>query len=401
MRKVYIIILSLFSVLVALGQEQKPFEYNSVQKFAQELKQKQDVVLEQASKSPRISDEDKTKANEILTNTFESLDKVFSVYNDIKEDPDLVKEAEEIIINFLNKYSAAILSDNKKRIQVSTRVFLSVAEESSSDFNSFYNKAQEYINQHNKGDNQTIDAKYDDKAGGVNQEAENANGENSKSKTSYQISIWALIVGALGAILGLFALLNVQKAHKRIEKRKAEILKLEKSLNPLIKKINGSSNCGSTKALEVQHKVTKCPPYAPHKPQNAESKNLNKEQSNRNNTITEQKSTTTNLFATSKADSSCAEFYRVSPDNNNGDKVFMLTLANPDAEIADFTIVSNMPSDFLKSVINDRDTYLPILFCDKLINSQNPTKIEVSSQGKAKKVDGKWQVQERMSIRLV
>ena len=60
-----------------------------------------------------------------------------------------------------------------------------------------------------------------------------------------------------------------------------------------------------------------------------------------------------------------------------------------------------MAQDFMKSVINNRETYLPNVFCEKSIDSHHPTNIEVISQGVAKKVDGKWQVQHRMSIRLV
>lgn len=106
------------------------------------------------------------------------------------------------------------------------------------------------------------------------------------------------------------------------------------------------------------------------------------------------------LYATIKAQSPYAEFFKVASENS-GDKVFMLTLANPEADVAEFTIAPNMSPDFMKSVIIDRDTYLPSLFCEKSIDSSNPTRIEVNSVGRAKKVDGKWQVQERMIIRLV
>lgn len=106
------------------------------------------------------------------------------------------------------------------------------------------------------------------------------------------------------------------------------------------------------------------------------------------------------LYATIKAQSSYPEFFKVSTDNS-GDKVFMLILANTEANVAKFTIVPNMSPDFMKSVIIDRETYLPSLFCEKSIDSSNPTRIEVISMGSAKKVDGIWQVQDRMIIRLV
>ena len=79
----------------------------------------------------------------------------------------------------------------------------------------------------------------------------------------------------------------------------------------------------------------------------------------------------------------------------------MLTLARPEDNVADYTISPDMSSDFMKSIIIDRDTYLPPVFCEKTVETQNPSTIKVLSKGRAEKIGGRWQVKERMSIRLV
>ena len=114
----------------------------------------------------------------------------------------------------------------------------------------------------------------------------------------------------------------------------------------------------------------------------------------------QEKSSVYYLFATAKAGSSYPEFYNVSRDKTLY-KVYMLMLKNEEDEIAEFTIVPDMTPDFMKSVIDDRETHLPPIFCERSIDAQNPTRIEVVSTGIAKKEGGKWTVQERMKIKLV
>jgi len=214
-------------------------------------------------------------------------------------------------------------------------------------------------------------------------------------------SIWdwiAMGLGILGIAIGCYGVFCVNKAHSRITKRRNEISDLESRLMQRINEIKPSSYRGAAADSYVPQ------PQYPPKPQIKRKEPAVIPQPRQEYTkpqpIVEQKSTTSNLFATIKVGSPLAEFFKVSYENS-GDKVFMLTLSNPEAEVADFTIVPNMAPDFMKSVIIDRDTYLPAIFCEKSIDSQNPSRIEVLSQGRAKKVDGKWQVQERMSIRLV
>lgn len=398
MRKVSILLLSFISALMVWGQSERQFELESVKDLVNQLKQQQSLVVEQANAS-RISSVDKANADSILTNVFASLDNVLGVYNDIKEDSSLELEAQTIIDEFLKDYQKAILSDDKKSIQISTRNFLKAAESSSPKLDAFYQKAQEYIAQHPK---ESKAEDKDDKEGEDNGSSEKPSADSQSIKESTPISIWDWItmgLGIIGVLLGGYAIICINVAHKRITARRKEIAELETRLMQRISEIKPSSYRGpAANSYVPQHQYTPKPqvkrkePVAVPQPRYDEPKPQQP--------IVEQRPTISNLFATIKAGSPLAEFFKVSTENS-GDKVFMLTLSNPEAEVADFTIVPNMAPDFMKSVIVDRDTYLPAIFCEKSIDSQNPSRIEVLSQGRAKKVDGKWQVQERMSIRLV
>lgn len=397
MRKVTALLFSFFSVLLVWGQNEGQFDFESVKQIINGLKVNQSTVLDQASKASQISSEDKGKANSVLTAAFASLDKVINVYQNLQENPELESEAQKIIGEFLDAYQTAIYDDNKSEIKIRTRSFLTVAENSTPQFEDFYKKAHKYIVQHPKETND------EEKENEGNQETYSADPDvNLESeKENSAISIWdwiAMGLGIIGVIVGFYAIICVNVADKRITERRKEINEMESRLMQRINEIKPSGYRGPTASSHVSKSQ-----YTP-KPQVKRKEAIvvspPRKDESRPQQIVGQRPNISNLFATIKAGSPLAEFFKVSAENT-GDKVFMLTLASPDTEVADFTIVPNMAPDFMKSVIVDRDTYLPAIFCEKSIDSQNPSRIEVLSQGRAKKVDGKWQVQERMSIRLV
>lgn len=398
MRKLTILLLLLVSFLNALG-EPDGFTYENAVKAITQLKNKKPIVLEQANNSKQIQQNDKDKAESILTSTFEKLDKVMSIYNQIEEDPALKLEAQRLVGDFLDAYSNAILDNDKESIEVTTRRFITVAEEYTPKFDAFYDKAQEYIVTHPKEGcikEETEESVENTDVSLVAEEREsNAKDSNSTSSLWIFISLISLIASLISMVMSVCALRRIKDEHVRIGKRKQKIEDVEKRLKNEIDNIlksnsysrSSSSYSPPTPPLirEPRHPL---PPSEAGKDKQIEGSKVNNSPS------------PSYLYASIKAQSPFAEFFKVA-NENSGDKVFMITLEHPDDVVAKFTIAPNMSPDFLKSIIVDRDTYLPLLFCEKSIDSSNPTEIKVVSDGSAKKVDGKWVVQERMSIRLV
>lgn len=215
------------------------------------------------------------------------------------------------------------------------------------------------------------------------------------------IALWILsAIGSLGFIITIFLLVVISRIKSRIDERKYEIGELEKKVLKQKEELLVLINRPQPEA-DKSIKKTKIPniyesPIEKTKPVVVTDK---KEQKQSPQPVQE-KSSVYYLFATAKAGSSYPEFYNVSRDKTLY-KVYMLMLKNEEDEIAEFTIVPDMTPDFMKSVIDDRETHLPPIFCERSIDAQNPTRIEVVSTGIAKKEGGKWTVQERMKIKLV
>ncbi len=401
MRKVTSILIMFVSVLTMCGQNIE-FTYDNARDEIAELKDKQPAIIEQAKASNRITNTDKANADSLLTATFQKLDKVMSVYKQVVSDQQLNHEAQQIIVDFLIAYKSAILDDKKENIKVSTRSFMTVAENSSPKFDEFYNKAQKYIESHPYTSEVEENSDLQDFSDGNNLEESKSNGtisDSLKNGSVLSILAWiALSIGILSLLLSVLALVRINHEHHRINKRKQELEDAERRINQKINELKPSSFRGTAPSY--------APPQLPQpqlKPQQRKVQNpvtsVYREDNTQRLKVVE-RPTISYLYATIKAHSPYAEFFKVT-NENSGDKVFMLTLANPESDVAEFTIAPNMSPDFMKSVIIDRDTYLPSLFCEKIIDSSNPTRIEVNSVGRAKKVEGKWQVQERMAIRLV
>lgn len=402
MRKVTIILVMLVSVLTMWGQSTE-FTYDKAIVAITKLKDAQPAIIEQANASNKINSTDKANAENLLTATFQKLEKVMSVYKQVESDPQLNHEAQQIVVEFLNAYQSAILDDKRENIKVSTRSFMTVAENSSTKFDEFYNKAQKYIESHPSASEveQESSAEQDFDEGNNVEVEDQGNGTISETlkngSTSSILACIALAIGMISLLMSIWALIRINHEHHRISTRKKELEDAERRINQKISELKPSSFRGTTTSY-----VSPQPQYQP-KPQTRRQQVIvtpvHREE-NVQRVKADERHTTTYLYATIKAQSPYAEFFKVAAENS-GDKVFMLTLVNPEADVAEFTIAPNMSPDFMKSVIVDRDTYLPSLFCEKSIDSSNPTRIEVNSVGRAKKIDGKWQVQERMIIRLI
>lgn len=388
----------LVSVLTMWGKNTE-FTYEAASNDITQLKDAQLEIIQQANAS-EIDQTDKKNAEGLLTATFQKLDKVMSVYKQIESDPQLKYEAQQIILEFINAFRSAILDDKKENIQVSTRRFMDVAENSSAKFDEFYSKAQKFIeSQPSASEVETDGSKAQDNGIGNSEKVESQDTGTIKNGSASSLIAWiAFGIGILSLLLSVLALIKINNEHRRISKRKHELEEAERRINQKINEIKPSSFRGATSSYAPTQQYVPQPKPQPRKAQTPVKPVYREENAQREKVV--ERPTISYLYATIKAQSPYAEFFKVASENS-GDKVFMLTLDNPEVDVAEFTIAPNMTPDFMKSVIVDRDTYLPSLFCEKSIVSSNPTRIEVNSVGRAKKVDGKWQVQERMIIRLV
>lgn len=388
MRKVLTSIFMLLYVFIVWGQTGEPVD--SIKKKFSYFKESMYEVIAQGEESQDFTfDETNFKAelNSILCN----VDSILSIYEEFNEEDSFPNGAIELIGEFIEEYDAAILSKDRTSIKIGSNKFYNVVIEYSPKLRKVYNNVNQWRNKLKKDEDPPKEK--DDQKG-------------------MQIPGWFWLVmgiGILGFILAFLSVIMCIRINSCIKHRLEQIEELGQKISKLSQDLAEikpthyrtpiqTSVGQSNDTLQYQPKqsarqsstVSVAPVIVPRSNRDEDKTQL----------VPEQKTTITNLYATTKAHFHRAEFFKVSQENT-GDKVYMLTLANPEADTADFTIVPNMTEDFMNSVIKDRDTYMPPPFCEKSIDTQNPSKIEVLSQGKAKKVDGRWQVQERMSIRLI
>lgn len=384
------------------GKDKNPQEISHA---IDDLKSDQNEILKQYGKCKGVRKEDVDKAKKALDETFKNLDSVLSIRDKIVRSgldkfKYLILEADTVTKGFINKYREKI-SGNDDQVLILSEGFLIIATEYSKSFEKYIKKANLEFEENDKLDEKNKD---DDKV----------------IKDSHMSLIWIIIAIAIALIslgLNIFTLFKIEKKARAIKDNRLQIEELERTLTHKIKGIQGSSAQDSSyqskpnkyapthglytgiqqskKGRPGFHQVIKENPNV----EKGDIKPTETQHSGNKQTVHKQPEVTY-LYATIKAQSPLAEFVKVTGENA-GDKIFMLKLDNPEADTAEFTISDMMTSDFMKSVILDRDTYLKVQFCDKAIVSANPTKIIVETPGKAKKVDGKWMVQDRMTLRLV
>lgn len=400
MRKVVTMFFMLVSVLSSCGQT--GFPYNDVRKDIDSLKNTIPQVVASAEKnkanSRSLKDVDIEDAKNKLDCFFANLDSVMSVHSNFEADTLLTLDG--YILDFIEKYKKAIYNDPQTEIAIGSNRFIVIADSASLVLKHYLSLLTPPPPSDVTGDNEP---RIDE-------------GQAESGFDNYLVwvaLILALIGGFVSMCISIRALRRMKHVHKRIDAQLNEIIEVEKRINQKIEKLKLPDNEGVSSSRQ---KPTKPSSHLRRQQSQLPKQSLRQSQQSPQQPLqpptiialgeseesqsADVASDRINLYATVKALSPYAEFFKVS-DVNSGDKVFMLTLLRQEDEVAEFTIAPDMTPDFMKSVINDRDTYLPSLFCEKAIDSANPTRIEVGTPGRAKKVDGKWHVEERMILRLV
>lgn len=366
---------------------------NNIQKEWDNMSIKDKLVFLKDSSEVILNAYRKTEKNEYeidiirkdMDHLFDLISKIDDNYKEQFKDNNYTEEYKENIErykeslkeDFVNDYSKAVLNKEKNKISIQTVLFYKVIKTFIPKYELLNILLLSTIPQDNKDD-------------------------NVAKTNNTPIALWILsAIGSLGFIITIFSLVEISHIKSRIDERKDEIGELEKKVLKQKEELLVLINRPQPEA-DKSIKKTKIPNISgssvdKNKPVVVTYK---KDQKQPQQPVKQENPSVYYLFATAKAGSSYPEFYKVSSDKN-WDKVYMLMLKNEEDEVAEFTIVPDMTPDFMKSVIDDRETHLPPIFCERSIDSQNPTRIEVVSTGVAKKECGKWMVQERMKIKLV
>lgn len=391
MRKIASILIVLFSVLTMWGQNK--FTYKSATEYKNYLDSCQNEVISQAESKGLISSDD-NETRLLWGTTFKNLQGVLDEYNST-QDEELKLWATEIAYDFFDSFEKAIFDKKRTKIYIDSNNFVSVLEQSSKTFEEFNDSVKSLkanLNETNQSTYSVID---------------NAS-HYSKTDLFWFCFLFGLVVISLG--LNIFLIFWVSRLDKRIDRRKQEIKDIGQSIKINDKEKGKAEKTSAYRGVPASSYVA--PPIL--QPQ-LQPVNRNNHQSSTTTTSPKASTKTSpenktpngkdsskliHLYGVAKTNSSFPEFYKVSEDESV-DKAFVLVMENKEDNTAEYSISPIMSADFKKSVIQDRETFLPLLFCEKTIESSTPTSIEVVSKGKAHKVDGKWQVRERMVIRLV
>lgn len=442
MKKFSILLVMFMSVLISRGQTEPDFDTDNAGWYIDYFNNNLQEVIDQADEKGKV---DRLESEILLNDILEDEMYIIDSYDQIKDNISLSKRAAYCINQFNTEYYNAIIwqdPNGEVVISIGSTTFFQVANKYKNRLHQIREEIETYINNRDRNNtSEDEDLKYESiPEGEKNNEDKssvdsingklNAQPENNGSYlTAGLMLIILFLFGIAGLVIGIIALNKVSKANKRVQEL-SEILKdYREKTDSKIKELEPSNYRGkpandrfeNKKNVSRNNQTRTVNDSFNHNNQNSNqySHTQQQQQSVHQQTSTQQsetaqsvtpqpaisqsreRPTATYLFATAKSgDVGQTEFYKVTPENN-GDKVFMLTLSNITDEVAVFNIAPNMSADFLRSVLNDRETYLPTLFCDKQIISANPTRIEVDAPGHAKKVDGKWMIQDRIKIRLV
>lgn len=367
------------------------------------FKEHQDEIVNQGVEAELCT---KEQADSILSNTFNKLDTIMNAYSKLADNQDLQKKCESVINNFIKEYSVKI-HDDKGQISVTTRRFLIVAEKYGEEFHKL-------IEDIKKSSPDIFTSGDSVRTSNVTEAAEGEEEESEDVEDSFWIFI-SLGIGLLGFCLGIAALIFLISIQKRVSRHGGKLASYKQELD-LVKTELNNAKSSNAKVISTATTVSNNnKSYDRYKPQH------NNSRQNSYNTNTQfagsrqqhvavppklpekaaERSSETHLFATIKNDGKQMDFYKIS-NENPGDKPFMLTIAKPEDEVAEFTIAPNLPANFIQDIIQNREVYLPRTACEiSSAETASPTRIEVMSPGKAKKVSGTWMVQSPMSIRIL
>lgn len=384
MKKFITIIVAFMSVLTLWGQTD---EDKDIKRYLEYFQQNKGEVILQAKQKGHLQDGDSA----LIISVINDAEYLYNNYANIaSKNETLSSEIKTSLTTFCTQFYNDITSADKQKILIGTRSFSITIKSYQTTFESLCKKIEESLSSSSPA------ADGDDNSDDDNNDPDNPiHQDESSMSLLYVLIILSLIVGAASAIFAVLALKKINSTNKELKKLKTKINKIEEAAASSKSRGNQTRNrtnypAPATAKTEptypsqqsVQYNnVAVTPPPAPERKENV------------NKTPQE-----TYLYANTNANGGI-EFYKVTTENS-GDKVFMIILKKADDENGDFTIAP-MSDNFMREVIANRDMFLPSTFCERIVGSPNPTRIEVDAKGKAKKVGGKWQMQERMKIRLI
>lgn len=396
MKKFITIIVAFMSVLTLWGQTVEEISINNLKNYLDYFQDQKEEVIRQALNQKLIQGKDTV----LITRVINDAEYLYQNYENIATKNDtLSSEIEKELTEFCSIYfqnitsaNQNITSANRESISIGTNKFLKTIRKYQVPFEKLCGQVENIlVPQEADG----VD-KYDTPENAIEPTEDLVQDSQPQDTTLLHVFlILSLIVGAASAIFAALALRKANSTDKKLKKLKTKIdniAKVDSSSKPRNNQTRNRTTYPAPATAKTEptypsqqsvqyNNVAVTPPPAPERKENV------------NKTPQE-----TYLYANTNANGGI-EFYKVTTENS-GDKVFMIILKKVDDENGEFTIAA-MSADFMKEVIVNRDMFLPPAFCEKIIGSQNPTRIEVDTKGKAKKVGGRWQIQERMKIRLI
>lgn len=411
MRKAISFILLLITSLCIWGKTYNKSSLKNTADTIQYFKDNKAEIVNQGVEAKKCT---KEQADSILSNTFNNLDTIMIAYDKLADNQDLQKTCESVIKDFNNKYWKKI-HDDTGQISVTTKGFLIVAEKYGEEFHKLIEDIKKSSPDiFTSGDSYTT-LILTEAAEGEEEESEDVEDKDKKGFNESLLIFISLGIGLLGFCLGIAALIFLISIQKRVSRHGGKLATYKQELDLVKTELNNakSSNAKVISTATIVSNNNKS--YDRYKPQHNNSRH------NSYNTNTQfagsrqqhvavppklpekaaERSSETHLFATIKNDGKQMDFYKIS-NENPGDKPFMLTIAKPEDEVAEFTIAPNLPANFIQDIIQNREVYLPRTACEiSSAETASPTRIEVMSPGKAKKVSGTWMVQSPMSIRIL
>lgn len=409
MRKsISIILLTLISVLSVWGEQNQsappPLDISNVQHDIDSLKKLQSDVVDQALTISALTEEDKNNLEETLDATFSEAQKVIDSYSSLSDEYALQQNRVAVLYRFISRYGKDIRT-SPNNVGISTSKFLTTAKLYRDSLKNLNAEFDEWKKSHS-------DSGIDGFDGADLDNPDNTEDPTNTVKKDFEITgIWAILLilfDIIALILAITIFYKAKELQKNIRNAEERIDILEKKL---VAYTDSTNTAGTTTkhsayrgaAANVHTKNT-----AQHDPYANSTKdpavltpNTYSQQVADRQQQPVQKPKDTRSFLYALANSKNPTTLNKVTEDNKGDKVFMLVLDNPEAEIAELTIVPDMSADRLNAVIADKETYLPANLCEVVGVAPNASRISVLRPGVVKKSNGVWQIQDRMQINLV
>lgn len=439
------------SVLFAWGQTEPDFDVENARATHQYFISNLPEVVAQAAIKGKAN---RNESFPVLSSVLDDERFILSSYDLIGDNKELSLQIAECINSFNSEFYTAIIgqnSDGDDIISIGSTKFLQVAKKYEEPLHEICEEIEEYISNgsENRANFRNNNRRDDNRQDRVVEEKQKPREDSSTADLngklnahqddngSYTIAGFMLIIlfifGIGGVTMGIIALMKAAKAERRAQKLSESFRENMTRIDLEIKELRPSNFRGTPSPRTIfdaekkedkskqsgtvndrfNRKYQQQTNYHHQQANYQQQQAVPSQQTDNTQTISEQtvvaqspltktevRRAETYLFGNAKSgDSGDRVFYKVTRDNN-GDKVFMLTLSNANDTDAEFKI-AKMSDDFLRAVLNNHETYLPPIFCEKQNISANPTNIQIVSPGHAKLIDGKWMMQDRIVINLV